>query len=88
MHATDLTRFWAEINQAILEARSEIADSKIRIVDLKSRIELSSPTEIRSPAVLPERPSKPDRKLIVAIGGVLGLALTTLIVLFREYLKE
>lgn len=87
-HVTKLTEFSAELELKIANNEKEIADSKMQIADLSSRIELSSPTEIRAPAVFPERHFRPRRSLIVALGGILGLALMALVVLFRDYLKE
>ncbi len=88
IHITDLTKFKAGLDGEIARNRKEIADTRAEIVNYRTLIELSSPTEIRTPAVLPEFPGKPNRGLVIIIGGVLGLALTILIVLFREYLKE
>ncbi len=88
IHITDLTKFKAQLDVGIGNNQKEIADARADIVNYRTLIGLSSPTEIRSPAVLPEFPSKPNRGLVIVIGGALGLALTILIVLFREYLKE
>ena len=88
MHVTELTRWKAEMDVETWKNYKEIADNKMKIVDLKSQMELSSPTEIISPAVLPEKPFKPKKKLIILIAGLLGMAFSTLFVFFQEYMKR
>jgi capsular polysaccharide biosynthesis protein len=87
-HITGLTRFQAEMDLRVGEDQKAIADLRMQIVDFTTRLDLSSPTEIRSPAVLPEIPVKPKKRMIVIIGLVLGLLGSSLIAIFREYINE
>ncbi len=85
-HITNLTRFQAEMDLRVGENQKAIADLRMQIVDFTTRLDLSSSTEIRSPAVLPEIPVKPKKRMIVIIGLVLGLLGSSLIAIFREYI--
>ncbi|MFH1038802.1 MAG: Wzz/FepE/Etk N-terminal domain-containing protein [PVC group bacterium] len=84
----DLTRFKAEMDMRIGQNQKEMADAEIDIVELQSRLELSSPTRIISPAVPIDKPVKPNRPLIVLLAAVIGFALMILIVAGRQYLQE
>jgi hypothetical protein len=85
-HITGLTKFQAEMDLRIGNDQKAIADLKMEIVDFTIRLDLSTPTEIRSPAIPPELPFKPKKRLFVIVGLVLGLIGSSLITIFREYI--
>ena len=85
---TELTQFKARMDMGIGNNQREIAKAEKEIISLESQINLSSPTEIISPACLPEFPVKPQKKIIVIIGAALGLLGSSLFVFFREYMKN
>jgi uncharacterized protein involved in exopolysaccharide biosynthesis len=87
-HITELTAFQANMDLKIGINQKEIADAEMEIIDLGSMKDLSSPTEIISPAVIPEKSVKPSRMLVVLIGGVLGFSLCCFVILSREALKD
>lgn len=87
-NVTDLARFKAEMDIQIGQNRKEMADAEISIVELESRRELSTPTRIISPAVASNKPVKPNRSLIAALGAIVGFAVALLIAVGREYLRE
>ena len=85
---TELTMFKSTTNLSVGQNQKEIAEDNIEIVSLESRLKLSWPTRVRNPAVLPEYPVGPKKKLIVIITAGLGLFFTTMYALAREYLKD
>ena len=85
---TDLNEILTELEVAIGENQEKLGDFKDEIVNIKSLIELSTPTKVRSPAILPDRPCKPHKLLNIIIGGVLGLMITVLTSFFRAYWKN
>lgn len=85
---TELTRFKAEMDMRIGQNQKEITDAEMEIVNLQSRLDLSSSTMIISPAVPIDRPVKPNKVLIIIIAAVIGFALMILVVSGREYLKD
>jgi capsular polysaccharide biosynthesis protein len=87
-HITELTQFKAELDMRIGQNQKEKADAEMEIVNLQSRLDLSSSTMIISPPVPIERPVKPNKPLIIIIAAVIGFALMILIVSGREYLRD
>lgn len=83
----DLNQSASEIDARILEYQESLAAAKIKISDLKNKLELSNPTRIRCPALLPKAPIKPKKTLHLLIGGLLGLVFMTLFVFLREYIR-
>lgn len=74
------------LSTAIEMEQQNIANFKDQIDDVRNLIVLSTPTEIKSAAVLPEIPIKPRKRLIVLVTGVLALTGTILWAFFREIL--
>jgi|GEM_PF-1721219 len=87
-HITELTQFKSELDMLIGQNQKEKADAEMEIVNLQSRLDLSSPTMIISPPVPIEKPVKPNKPLIIIIAAVIGFALMILIVSGREYLRD
>ena len=87
INISTLTKFKAEMDMQIGEGKKEIADAEMEIADLQSRLGLSFTTRIVSPAVIVDKPVKPNRPLIVILALVIGSGLMILIVTGREYLK-
>ena len=87
LNISTLTKFKAEMDLRIGEGKKEIADAEMEIADLQSRLGLSFMTRIVSPAVMVDKPVKPNRPLIVILAAVIGSGLMILIVTGREYLK-
>ncbi len=87
--------FIAQLNQvqaglqvSIEETNEKIVSLQDSIVNMENRIVLSVPTEVVSSPVLPKYPIGPKKKLIVVIAALMGLILTTLYILLREYLRD
>ena len=59
--ATDLNEILAELEVTIGENQEKLGDFKDEIVNIKSLLDLSTPTKVRSPAILPDRPFKPHK---------------------------
>ena len=87
-HISELTEFKAEMDMRIGQNQKEMADAEMDIVELQSRLELSSPTRIISPAVPLDRPVKPNRTIIIPLAAVIGFALMILLVTVRHYMQE
>ena len=87
-HISDLTEFKAEMDMRIGQNQKEMADTEMAIVELQSRLALSSPTRIISPAVPVDRPVKPNRTIIIPLAAVIGFALMILLVTVRQYMQE
>jgi len=87
-HITDLTRFKSDLDLKIAQNRKEMAEGEMEIIHLRNMKELSSPTEVISPAIIPDRPVGPGSIVMILMGAVLGFALVSLAILFQEYLKD
>ncbi len=84
VNITNLKQIKDNLNTEIEKERQNIADLHGQIDSIKNLIVLSSPTEIISAPILPEKPVKPRKRLIVMAAGVLALAGTTLWAFSRE----
>ncbi len=87
-HITELTQFKSDLELRIARNRKEITEAEMEAINLRNMKELSSPTEIISPAVIPDRPVGPGPVVMILLGAVLGFALSSLAILFGEYLKD
>ena len=85
---TDLTRFKSEMDILIAKGEQAAADAGMEIADLQSRLGLSSPTMIVSPAVLVDKPVKPNKPLIFLVAAVVGFVIMVVLIAAREYLKD
>ena len=81
----DLREIIAELDTLIGENQEKIGEYKDEIVNLESLNKLSTPTRIRSPAILPDHATSPNKLLNIIIAGLLGLILTILISFFHVY---
>lgn len=82
-----LTQFKAAMDMGIGQGRKEIADAEMEIADLQSRLGLSYPTRIVSPAVPIDKPVKPNRFLLVPLAAIIGFVVMIVIIAGREYLR-
>ncbi len=82
---TSLNDAMAAAEVAIGENQEKIGDYRDEIANLTNLANLCRNTRIRSEPVIPEKPIRPNKALNIAIGGLLGLALTVGIAFFREY---
>ena len=82
---TSLNDAMAAAEVAIGENQEKIGDYRDEIANLTNLANLCRNTRIRSEPVIPEKPIRPNKALNIAIGGLLGLALTVGMAFFREY---
>jgi len=85
---TDMSEIVAELDVMIGENKEKLGDFKDEIVNIQSLSSLSTPTRVRSSAVLPDRPISPDKVINTVVGGILGLVFTILFSFFRVYWKD
>jgi len=82
-----LNEAMAEIDTAVAENQEKIGDFKDEIANLRNLANLCQETRIRSWPVVPEKSIKPKIGLNLAIGLLVGLALTVIIAFFKENLE-
>lgn len=83
----ELQKEFNEANLAIGEAEEKIQEARDRIANFQGFINLTKNTTIRTAAVEPEDPVRPNKLLNTLVAGGLALLLLTVFSLFRYYLR-
>jgi len=83
----ELQKEYNEANLAVGEADEKIQLYKDQIANLSNLIDLTKNTTIRTEAVIPEEPIRPQKLLNTIVAGGLALILLTVFALLREYIK-
>ncbi len=90
--ASNQERILSSLNDALSNAEITIGENQEKIGDYRDEIanlsnlaNLCRNTRVRGRPMIPEKPIRPKKSVNMAVGGLLGLALTLSMAFFREY---